>query len=98
MYRAQFGANPPADQFIAAVLFIIAGGIWGLIFGLLVKHPTVLKGFLFGLLPSLWSWVVVNSYLGKPLFNGFAVTGLVLPIIFNGYLGKFYRRVFSQKD
>ncbi len=83
MYRAQFGSNPPADQFIAAILFIIAGGIWGLIFALLVKHPTVLKGFLFGLLPSLWLWVVVNGYLGKPLFNGFAVKGLVLPVIFN---------------
>lgn len=83
MYRAQFGANPPADQFIAAVLFIIAGGIWGLIFGLLVKYPTVLKGFLFGLLPSLWLWVVVNSYLGKPLFNSFTGKGLIMPIIFN---------------
>ena len=83
MYQAKFGANPPADQIIAAILFIISGGVWGLVYALLVKNPTVLNGFLFGILPTLWLWVVVNAALGKPLFNGFAVKGLVLPIIFN---------------
>jgi len=83
LYRSTFGSNPPTDQIIAAILFIISGGIWGVVFALLVKKPTVLKGFLFGLLPSLWLWIVVNSVVGKPLFNGFTVKGILMPLIFN---------------
>lgn len=83
MYRGMFGENPPVDQVIAAILFIISGGIWGAVFTALVKNPTLLKGFLFGILPTLWLWIVVNATLGKPLFNDFTVKGLLMPIVFN---------------
>jgi len=97
MYRSTIGSNPPADEIIAAILFIISGGIWGFIFSFLVKQPTVLKGFLFGLLPTLWLWVVVNAFLGKPLFNGFNPKGIIFPLIFNmliwgSFLGWFTSR------
>lgn len=71
MYRSTIGSNPPGDEIIAAILFLFSGGIWGLIFSLLVKQPTILKGILFGLLATAWLWVVGNAFLGKPLFNGF---------------------------
>ena len=80
MYQGTFG---DANQVIAAILFILAGGVWGLIFGLLVKEPTIGKAMLFGLLPTLWLLVPVNAYMGKPLFNGFDPKGLIMPIIFN---------------
>jgi hypothetical protein len=83
MYRSTFGTHPPTDHLIAALLFIISGGIWGIVFALLVKRPTVFKGFLFGLLPTLWLWLVVNAVLQKPLFNGFTVPGILMPLIFN---------------
>ncbi len=83
MYNAAFGDNPPGGQVVAAIIFLISGGIWGLIYALFVKHPTVLNGFIFGILPTLWLWVVVNATLGKPLFNGFTAKGLLMPIIFN---------------
>ena len=83
MYNGSFGPNPPGGQVAAVILFIISGGIWGLLFGLFVKVPTILKAMLFGFLPTLWLLVVVNGYLGKPLFNGFTVQGLLPPIIFN---------------
>lgn len=83
MYKAMFGANPPADQFIAAGIFIISGGIWGIVFAYFIKRPTILKGILFGLLPTLWLWIVVNAVIGKPLFNNFDPKGLILPMIFN---------------
>lgn len=83
MYHAMFGVNPPIDQIIAAIIFIISGGIWGIIFTLLVKHPTILKGMLFGLLPSLWLWVVVNPIIGQPLFNDFTLKGILMPLLFN---------------
>ena len=81
-YRATIGPHP-ADQVIALLLFIISGGIWGLLFTWMVKRPTILKGILFGLLPNLWLWIVVNGVLGKPLFNGFSLMGIVTPVIFN---------------
>jgi hypothetical protein len=49
----------------------------------MVKSPTVFKGILFGILPNLWLWIVVNSVLGKPLFNGFSLMGILGPVIFN---------------
>ena len=81
-YRATIGTHP-ADQLIALILFIISGGIWGLIFTWMVKQPTILKGILFGILPNLWLWTVVNAAVGKPMFNGFSLMGILGPIIFN---------------
>jgi hypothetical protein len=81
-YRATIGMHP-ADQLVALILFIISGGIWGLIFTWMVKRPTVLKGILFGLLPNLWLWIAVAGALGKPLFNGFTLMGILGPVIFN---------------
>jgi hypothetical protein len=49
----------------------------------MVKRPTVLKGILFGLLPNLWLWIAVAGALGKPLFNGFTLMGILGPVIFN---------------
>jgi hypothetical protein len=50
---------------------------------LLTRSPTVLKGFLFGILPTLWLWIAVNAFMGKPLFNDFEWKGIVMPIVFN---------------
>ncbi|MEO5650645.1 MAG: hypothetical protein ABIR03_12075 [Ginsengibacter sp.] len=83
MYQAKFGTRSGADEFLAAILFIISGGIWGAVFSLMIKDPTILKGILFGFLPTLWLWIVVNSVIGKPLFNGFHLKGIILPLIFN---------------
>ena len=81
-YQATIGTHA-ADQFVALILFIISGGIWGLLFTWMVKKPTIIKGILFGILPNLWLWIVVNSVLGKPMFNGFSLMGILGPVIFN---------------
>jgi hypothetical protein len=83
MYRAVFSENPPIDHFIAGLLFLLAGGLWGLLFAAVVKHPTILKGMLFGLLPTFFLWVVINPIIGQPLFNDFTVKGLLMPLFFN---------------
>lgn len=82
MYSATIGTHP-AYQVVALILFILSGGIWGLIFTWIVKRPTVLKGILFGLLPNLWIWLAIDGFLGKPLFNGFSLTGILGPIVSN---------------
>lgn len=98
MYNAAFNSNPPTNHIFGALIFIISGGIWGLLYALLVKHPTVINGFLFGFLPTLWLWVAVNAYLGKPLFNGFEAKGLILPLIFNMVIwGSFTGWYLSRK-
>jgi hypothetical protein len=83
MYRAVFGSQPPVDHIIAGILFLLSGGLWGLLYAAIVKHSTVLKGMLFGLLPSLFLWVVINPIIGKPLFNDFSTKGLLMPLLFN---------------
>ncbi|MEO6637206.1 MAG: hypothetical protein ABIN25_02950 [Ginsengibacter sp.] len=99
MYEGKFGPNPPGGQFMAALLFIISGGIWGIVFALMIKKSTVLKGFLFGLLPSLWLLVVVNYALDKPLFNDFKPMGIIMPLIFNmGIWGSFIGWYMSKRN
>lgn len=83
MYRAVFGNSGSADEIIAALLFIISGGIWGLIFGWLVKYPSVIKGIIFGILPCLWLWTAIPAYLHKPMFSGFQAKGLIMPLVAN---------------
>ncbi|MEO6404728.1 MAG: DUF6789 family protein [Ferruginibacter sp.] len=84
MYRGMTHSNSSSDPFIAALIFIVAGGgIWGILFALLVKNPTLLKGFLFGILPTLWLLIVVTSLLGKPLFKGLELKGILMPVLFN---------------
>ena len=83
MYRGTFGTNAASDQFIATILFIISGGVWGLLYGLLVKRSTIGSAMLFGFLPTLWLLIAVNAFLGKPLFNGFTPMGIIMPVIFN---------------
>ncbi len=38
---------------------------------------------LFGILPSLWLWVVVAPVVGNPLFNGFTTQGILMPLLFD---------------
>lgn len=85
IYNSVFTASPtpPGDHIIAALLFILSGGVWGVLYALLIKNPTVLNGFLFGLLPTLWLWIAVNAFLHKPLFNGFTLKGILMPLVFN---------------
>jgi hypothetical protein len=83
MFRAWFGANPPLDHVLGALGFVLAGGIWGLLFTALVHQPTLSKGMLFGLLPTLFLWLVLAPATGKPLFNGFTPQGIILPLVFN---------------
>lgn len=82
MYQSAFGPNPPVDHIISAVLFLLNGGIWGLLFAAFVRHPTTLKGFMFGILPTLFTWIVLNPLVGEPMFNGFTVIGILMPVLF----------------
>lgn len=103
VYNKTFIASPtpPLDAIVAAVLFVLSGGVWGAFYRLLVRHPTVLNGFLFGLLPTLWMWIAVNAFVGQPLFNGFTAKGLLMPLLFNmliwgSFVGWYCSRRFAE--
>lgn len=83
MYNAVFNSTPPLDHIISIILFLISGGLWGMLFTAITKHPTILKGILFGLLPSLFLWVVINPIIGQPVFNNFTLKGILMPLLFN---------------
>lgn len=82
-YRAVFHTNSPLDPWISGLLFALSGGVWGAIYAAVVKRPNVMNGMVFGLLPTLWLWLVVLPVTGKPAFGGFAPPALLMPILFN---------------
>jgi hypothetical protein len=48
---------------LGAVATIVGGGLWGLLFGLIVRRPTPAKGILFGLLPAAVTFLIaVQGY------------------------------------
>lgn len=83
IYQAWFSQNFPLDHILAIIGFVIAGGIWGVIFVAIVRVPNVLRGMIFGILPTLFLWLVIAPAVGNPLFNGFTAKGIILPLIFN---------------
>lgn len=83
MYRKMAGENVPLDYILGTLGFIGAGGIWGAIYALVVKKPTVINGMLFGFLPTLFLWLVISPLMSGEVFNGFAAKGLIMPVIFN---------------
>lgn len=83
MYRKMMGENVPLDFILGTVGFTIAGGIWGAIYALVVKSPSIINGMLFGFLPTLFLWLVISPLMSGAVFNGFAAKGLIMPVIFN---------------
>lgn len=98
IFHAIFGTHILlVDHIIAALLFAVSGGIWGLVFRL-VPRPNILRGMAFGIVPSLWLWIVVSPVVSGVFFNGFALKGIIMPIIFNCVIwGSFVGWYVSRK-
>ena len=97
-YHATFGQHIPLlDHLLAAILFVLSGGIWGLIFRF-VPRPNPLKGMAFGLLPTLWLWVVVIPFAGGPMFGGFALKSILMPLLFNCIIWGSFVGWYVQQD
>lgn len=74
--------NPIFDQIVAGFLFALSGGLWGILFAL-VNNPNPWKGFLYGIFPTLWLWIVVIPFAGGEFFSGFEQRAIVMPLVFN---------------
>lgn len=83
-YQNVLGGGWITAAIIGGLLFILFGALWAVLFAVLVPNPTVLKGILFGLVPTLWAWTFVPAVLtGGPLFGDFTAKGLLIPIVMN---------------
>ncbi len=90
--RAIVGARPPFDHILGAIGFALAGGMWGSIFAALFPNPTIVKGMAYGVVPTLFLWLVISPAMGQGFFNGFTAKGICMPLIFNvliwgGFIG-----------
>jgi hypothetical protein len=81
--RAVFGVHGVLDHCVATAASLIAGALWGVLFGLLFERPTAVKGMLFGLLPTLLFWLVVAPLTGQASLAPGHRAGLMLPLLFN---------------
>ena len=83
-YQNVVGGDWVVAAIIGGLLFIFFGALWALPFALLVPNPTILKGIIYGLLPTLWAWTFVPAVLtGGALFGGGTAKGLLIPIVMN---------------
>lgn len=84
-YNSTFGASGwIAGTVIGGALFILIGALWAVPFPALFSDPTVGKGILWGIVPTLWNWTFVPAVLtGGALFGGGTAPGLIIPIILN---------------
>ena len=83
-YQNTFGGDWVTASIVGGLLFIFFGALWALPFALFVPNPTVIKGVVFGLIPTLWAWTFVPAVLtGGALFGGFTLKGLLIPIVMN---------------
>ena len=83
-YQTSIGGDWLTATIIGGLLFVLIGALWAVPFALLVPNPTIIKGMLFGLLPTLWAWTFVPGVLlDAPLFGGFTLPGLLIPIVMN---------------
>jgi hypothetical protein len=80
--RGLLGSHGLLDHILGTLGFLAAGAIWGGLYGLLVSRPSVLNGVAFGLLPTLFHWLVVAPIAGDGLFNNLRPWGIALPLLF----------------
>ena len=83
-YQSVLGGGWITAAVLGGLLFVLIGALWAVPFAALVPYPTMLKGVIFGLLPTLWAWTFVPEVMTDgPLFGGFTLGGLLLPVVMN---------------
>lgn len=67
---------------LGGAAFVAIGTLWGLPFAW-VPNPTILKGMLYALLPTVWALVAWPAINGKPVFAGGDPVGILIPVVMN---------------
>ena len=74
---------------LGAVLFALAGAVWGILYATLVAKISPLTGLLFSIAPTLVALSIILPILGKPFFAGGDAKGILTPLVLNGIWGLF---------
>ena len=98
--RGSFGTHGGLDHVLGTLGLLVAGGLWGTLFAVFVTRPNIGKGMLFGVVPTLFFWLVVAPLSGGGLFMGATASGIALPLLGNvliwgGVLGSLCDRWLS---
>ncbi|MEL6614397.1 MAG: hypothetical protein AAFQ43_01590 [Bacteroidota bacterium] len=64
------------------VLFIAIGVLWGLPF-VLVEEPGPFKGFVYGIVPTLWAWTGMPLLMDAAPMGGLDPVNMGLPVVMN---------------
>lgn len=82
-FKAVFGDLGLLVHPLAIVLYLISGGIWGFIFTLIPVKKSYLSGTLYGIIPTLWLWIMAFPSMGLPMFGNGDPLQIIGPLVFN---------------
>ena len=81
-WQAFFGGGWQLATVLGGLAFVAIGTLWGAPFAW-VPRPTILKGMLWGIVPTLWALVAWPAINGQPVLADGDPKGIVLPILMN---------------
>lgn len=88
---------------LSLALYLISGGIWGFIFTLIPVKKSYWTGTLYGIVPTLWLWIMAYPSMNLPMFGNGDPLQIVGPLVFNlpiwgGYVGYRLSNLVSLYD
>ncbi len=81
-WQGMVGGGWVAATVLGGAAFVLIGTLWGLLL-LPVSHPTIGKGMLVAIVPTLWALVAWPALQGGPILAGGDPTGILIPIVMN---------------
>lgn len=82
-FKTVFGDYGLLVHPLAIALYLISGGIWGFIFTLIPVKKSYLSGTLYGIVPTMWLWIVAFPSMNLPMFGGGDPLSIIGPLVFN---------------
>lgn len=81
-WQSAFGGGWVSALLLGGALFVLIGTLWGLPFAW-VPNPTIGKGMLYAVVPTLWALIVWPAINGQPILAGGDPVGILIPIVMN---------------
>lgn len=81
-WQGMVGGGWVAAAVLGGAAFIAIGTLWGLLMTF-VPNPTIVKGLLVGIVPTIWALVVWPAIQGNPILADGAPKGILIPVVMN---------------
>lgn len=101
-YKELTGDDIFLDFIIGTFLFTLAGGIWGIVYSKVIKHPTTFNGIIFASIPPLILLIAATPFMNGWFLKGFPINVLFPLILFSvvvwgGFVGRYLFKKQKQK-